>query len=123
MIKVKRVYDPVELDDGKRFLVDRLWPRGMKKGALRMDSWLKEAAPSDGLRRWFRHDPEKWEEFCQRYFAELEAHPEAWRPLLEAARAGNLTLLFSARDPVHNNAVALRAFLEEKLKSATELIS
>ncbi len=116
VIKVKRVYDPVEPDDGKRFLVERLWPRGIKKEALAMDGWLKEVAPSDRLRRWFGHDPKKWEEFRQRYFAELEAHPEAWRPLLDAARAGNVTLLFSARDLIHNNAVALQAFLEEKLK-------
>lgn len=116
VIKVKRVYDPVEPDDGKRFLVERLWPRGIKKEALAMDGWLKEVAPSDRLRRWFGHDPKKWEEFRQRYFAELEAHPEAWRPLLDAARAGNVTLLFSAWDLIHNNAVALQAFLEEKLK-------
>lgn len=115
MIKVKRVYDPVEPDDGKRFLVERLWPRGVKKEALPMDGWLREVAPSDRLRRWFGHDPRKWEEFRRRYFAELEAHPEAWRPLLEAARAGNVTLLFSARDVAHNNAVALRDFLEAKL--------
>lgn len=116
MIKVKRVYDPVEPDDGRRFLVERLWPRGIKKEALRMDGWLREVAPSDRLRRWFGHDPRKWEEFRRRYFEELEAHPEAWRPLLEAARVGNITLLFSARDTSHNNAVALREFLEEKLK-------
>jgi len=116
MIKVKRVYDPVEPDDGQRFLVERLWPRGIRKEALQMKGWLKDVAPSDGLRRWFGHDPRKWEEFRRRYFAELEAHPEAWQPLLEAARAGNITLLFSARDTSHNNAVALREFLEEKLK-------
>ena len=115
MIKVKRVYDPVEPDDGRRFLVDRLWPRGVKKEALRMDGWLREVAPSDRLRRWFGHDPKKWEEFRRRYFAELEAHPEAWQPLREAARAGNVTLLFSARDTSYNNAVALREFLEGKL--------
>ena len=115
MIKVKRVYDPVEPDDGRRFLVDRLWPRGMRKEALRMEGWLRDVAPSDRLRRWFGHDPKKWEEFRRRYFAELEAHPEAWQPLLEAARAGNVTLLFSARDTSYNNAVALREFLEGKL--------
>jgi Uncharacterized conserved protein len=115
MIKVKRVYDPAEPDDGRRFLVDRLWPRGVKKEALRMDGWLREVAPSDRLRRWFGHDPKKWEEFRRRYFAELEAHPEAWQPLREAARAGNVTLLFSARDTSYNNAVALREFLEGKL--------
>ncbi len=116
MIKVKRVYDPAEPDDGRRFLVDRLWPRGMRKEALRMEGWLRDVAPSDRLRRWFGHDPKKWEEFRRRYFAELEAHPEAWQPLLEAARAGNVTLLFSARDTSYNNAVALREFLEGKLK-------
>ncbi|SNB53066.1 DUF488 domain-containing protein [Thermoflexus hugenholtzii] len=115
MIKVKRVYDPAEPDDGRRFLMDRLWPRGVKKEALRMDGWLREVAPSDRLRRWFGHDPKKWEEFRRRYFAELEAHPEAWQPLREAARAGNVTLLFSARDTSYNNAVALREFLEGKL--------
>ena len=115
MIKVKRVYDPAEPDDGRRFLVDRLWPRGMRKEALRMEGWLRDVAPSDRLRRWFGHDPKKWEEFRRRYFAELEAHPEAWQPLLEAARAGNVTLLFSARDTSYNNAVALREFLEGKL--------
>ncbi|MFN3929639.1 MAG: DUF488 domain-containing protein [Thermoflexus sp.] len=118
MIKVKRVYDPVEPDDGKRFLVERLWPRGIKKEALAMDGWLKEVAPSDRLRRWFGHDPKKWAEFRRRYFAELEARPEAWRPLLDAARVGNVTLLFSARAATHNNAVALREFLEEKLKGS-----
>ncbi|WP_448591663.1 DUF488 domain-containing protein [Thermoflexus hugenholtzii] len=120
MIKVKRVYDPVEPDDGRRFLVERLWPRGIKKEALRMDGWLREVAPSDRLRRWFGHDPRKWEEFRRRYFAELEAHPEAWQPLLEAARLGNITLLFSARDPSYNNAVALREFLEGKLKEPND---
>ncbi len=119
MIKVKRVYDPVEPDDGKRFLVERLWPRGIRKETLAMEGWLKEVAPSDRLRRWFGHDPKKWEEFRRRYFAELEARPEAWRPLLEAARAGNVTLLFSARDTAHNNAMALREFLEGKLRGAS----
>ncbi len=95
--------------------MDRLWPRGVKKEALRLHGWLKEVAPSDELRRWFGHDPAKWEEFQERYFAELEAQPDAWQPLLEAAREGTVTLLFSARDAKHNNAVALRSFLE-KLK-------
>ena len=116
-IFVKRVYDPPAPGDGRRFLVDRLWPRGVKKEALKLDGWLKEVAPSDELRRWFGHDPAKWEEFQQRYFAELEAKPEAWRPLLEAARKGTVTLLFSARDEAHNNAVALKAFLERKFQA------
>lgn len=119
-IRVKRVYDPPAPDDGKRFLVDRLWPRGLKKEALQLDGWLKEVAPSDGLRKWFGHDPAKWEEFQRRYFAELEARPEAWQPLLEEARKGTVTLLFSARDEQHNNAVALKIFLEHKLARKTD---
>ena len=113
-IRVKRVYEPPAPDDGKRFLVDRLWPRGLRKEALRLDGWLKELAPSDELRRWFGHDPAKWEEFRRRYFLELQARPEAWRPLRKAAREGTVTLLFSARDGEHNNAVALKSFLEGK---------
>ncbi len=114
MIRVKRVYDPPGPEDGKRYLVERLWPRGLRKEEVRMDGWLREVAPSDGLRRWFGHDPRKWEAFKRRYFAELEAHPEAWRPLLEAAQRGNVTLLYSARDTAHNNAVALQEFLEHR---------
>jgi uncharacterized protein YeaO (DUF488 family) len=110
-IRIKRVYDPPEPEDGKRYLVDRLWPRGVKKEALRLDGWLKDVAPSDKLRSWFGHDPSKWEEFQRRYTAELKAKPEAWRVLLESARKGNLTLLFSARDERLNNAVVLKAFL------------
>ncbi len=111
-IKVKRVYEPIESDDGKRFLVERLWPRGIRKEALQLEGWLPEVAPSTPLRKWFNHDKEKWEEFRRRYFAELEAHSAAWQPLLEAARLGNITLLFSAREVNYNNAVALREFLE-----------
>jgi uncharacterized protein YeaO (DUF488 family) len=111
-IRIKRVYDPPEPEDGKRYLVDRLWPRGVKKEALKLDGWLKDVAPSDELRRWFGHDPSRWEEFQRRYTAELKAKPETWRVLLESARKGNLTLLFSARDERLNNAVVLKAFLE-----------
>jgi uncharacterized protein YeaO (DUF488 family) len=111
MIRIKRVYDPSEHADGTRFLVERLWPRGMKKEALQLDGWLKEVAPSDALRRWFGHDPAKWEEFQRRYFAELEDKPAAWQPILGPARQGDVTLLYSARDTEHNNAVALKAYL------------
>lgn len=114
MIKVKRVYEPPARGDGKRFLIDRLWPRGLKKEQAQLDAWLKEVAPSDTLRKWFGHDPAKWQEFQRRYFKELEVKPEAWRPLREAARRGNVTLLFGASDEKHNNAVALKAFLEKK---------
>ncbi|MER3398272.1 MAG: DUF488 domain-containing protein [Chloroflexota bacterium] len=115
MIRLKRIYEPPEPLDGRRFLVERLWPRGLKKDELKLDGWLKEAAPSDGLRRWFGHDPARWEEFKARYFAELDSRPEALKPLLEAARAGDITLLFSARDLEHNNAVALKEYLEARL--------
>jgi len=115
MIKLKRVYDPAEPSDGKRFLVERLWPRGVRKDALPLDGWLRDVAPSDELRRWFHHDPARWEDFQQRYWAELEIKPETWKPLVEAARQGDVTLLFSARDTEHNNAVALKAFLESRL--------
>lgn len=115
MIKLKRVYDPAEPSDGKRFLVERLWPRGVRKDALPLDGWLRDVAPSDELRRWFHHDPARWDTFQQRYWAELETKPETWKPLVEAARQGDITLLFSARDTAHNNAVALKAFLESQL--------
>lgn len=117
MIRVKRVYEPPAAEDGHRYLVERLWPRGLRKDALLLDGWLREVAPSDGLRRWFNHDPAKWDEFQRRYAAELDERPESWHPLLEAARQGTVTLLFSARDTEHNNAVALKAYLESKLAS------
>jgi len=116
MLKIKRVYEKAESSDGRRFLVERLWPRGVKKEALKMEAWLKEVAPSDGLRRWFGHDPLKWEEFQKRYRAELKANPDAWASILQAAERGDVTLLFSAHDTEHNNALALKCFLEEILK-------
>lgn len=115
MIRIKRVYDQHEPGDGSRFLIDRLWPRGMKKETLQMDGWLKDVAPSDELRRWFGHDPAKWAEFCHRYHAELDGNSKVWRPLLDMAKRQDITLLFSAHDIEHNNAVALRSFLEVQL--------
>ncbi|MBI2847315.1 MAG: DUF488 family protein [Chloroflexi bacterium] len=119
MIKAKRVYDPLEADDGTRFLVDRLWPRGIKKEDLSIYRWSKEVAPEDSLRRWFGHDTSKWKEFQRLYFAELDSRPEAWRLLLDAAHQGNVTLLYSATDREHNNAVALKAYLEARLKEGS----
>jgi uncharacterized protein YeaO (DUF488 family) len=113
MIQTRRVYETPEPSDGTRFLVERLWPRGMKKEALKLDGWLKEVAPSAELRRWFGHDPAKWKEFRRRYFTELDQHPEAWQRIQEAARRGKVTLLYSARDTEHNNAVALKQYLEK----------
>ena len=115
MIQIKRVYDKPAKEDGARFLVERLWPRGMKKEALHMDAWLKGVAPSDDLRRWFNHDPVKWKEFQRRYRAELADNLAACQPLLDAAKQGNITLLFSAHDTEHNNAIVLKSYLEEGL--------
>jgi len=114
-IRTKRAYGPPAPQDGARFLVDRLWPRGLRKEDARIDGWLRDLAPTDALRRWFGHDPAKWSEFKRRYFAELDRKPEALRPLLEAARKGPVTLVFGARDPDHNNAVALKEYLEAHL--------
>lgn len=115
-INVKRVYEPPQPDDGTRFLVDRLWPRGKKKEALQLDGWLKHVAPSEALRRWFSHDLRKWGEFQRRYRKELDAQLEAWRPILQAAHRGNVTLLYSARDTKHNNAVALKGYVQAKMR-------
>ena len=115
MIKVKRAYEPAQPADGRRYLVDRLWPRGIKKENLPLDGWLKDVAPSDELRRWFGHDPLRWEEFQQRYFAELDANPAAGRLLEEVAQPGDVTLVYSAHDPQHNQAVALQSYLQRRL--------
>ena len=116
MIRIKRVYDPPAKEDGARLLVDRLWPRGIKKETLQVAGWYKEVAPSNELRQWFSHDPANWKEFQRRYRSELTANPTAWEPLLKAAEQGDVTLLYSAHDTEHNNAVALEAYLEERLK-------
>lgn len=116
MITVKRAYDPTSRADGKRFLVERLWPRGIRKEALVIDAWLKEVAPSTALRQWFGHDPAKWEEFRRRYVRELEKNRAALEPIIAAARHGTVTLVYSAHDVEHNNAVALRDYLERLLR-------
>ena len=115
MIRTRRVYGPVETADEARILVDRLWPRGIDKKKLRLDFWYKDVAPSSQLRKWFSHDPARWDEFRRRYFAELNSNPAVWSPLAELARNGNVTLLYSAKDEKHNNAEALRDYLESKL--------
>ena len=115
MIKVKRVYEKPERDDGWRVLVDRLWPRGMKKEAAHLDAWLKEVAPSDALRKWFGHDPEKWGEFQKKYRVELSKQKELIAELKQMEKQkGTLTLLFGAKDQEHNQAVALAAVLRTK---------
>ncbi len=114
MIELKRVYEKEDAHDGVRYLIERLWPRGVKKTSLRIDAWLKEAGPSTELRKWFSHDPEKWQEFRRRYFAELDHAPDVWAPIAEAARRGTVTLLYSSHDTEHNNAVALKEYIEHK---------
>lgn len=113
-LRVKRIYDPPDPSDGARVLVDRLWPRGVRKERARLKDWLKDVAPSHALRRWSGHDPARWDEFKQRYFAELDANTTAWRDLLERARKQRVTLLYAARDAVRNNAVALKLYLEQQ---------
>jgi uncharacterized protein YeaO (DUF488 family) len=111
MIAIKRAYEAASKADGARFLVDRLWPRGVKKEDLAIKAWLKDVAPSNELRQWYHHDPDQWDEFRRRYFAELKENLEAWEPLLEAAREGTVTLVYSAKNEDHNNAEALKEFL------------
>ena len=115
-IGLKRAYDPPAKSDGRRILVDRVWPRGIARDDLQIDAWLKDLAPSTELRKWFGHDPAKWDEFRKRYAGELEQRSEALEELVEKARAGRVTLVFSAKDTEHNNAVALKEHLERRLK-------
>jgi uncharacterized protein YeaO (DUF488 family) len=114
MMRVKRAYDPPARGDGRRILVERLWPRGVKKEALAADAWMKDVAPSTELRKWFDHRVERWEEFQRRYRKELDANTEAWEPILESNRRGRVTLLYSAHDAVHNGALVLRDYLAER---------
>ena len=116
-LHIKRAYEPALPKDGSRFLVDRLWPRGVKKEALALTAWLKDVAPSDALRRWFGHDPERWIEFRRRYRAEIESNQAALQPLLEALKRGPVTLVYSAHDEAHNQAVLLREYLLETKSS------
>jgi uncharacterized protein YeaO (DUF488 family) len=115
VIGLKRAYDPAGAHDGRRFLVERLWPRGVSKTSLKVDSWLKEVAPSTALRHWFSHDPKRWNEFRRRYFKELTENEAACAPLLEAASKGDVTLVYSSHDTEHNNALALKEYLETRL--------
>lgn len=115
-LQLKRVYDQPTQEDGTRFLVERLWPRGVTKSRLTDVAWLREVAPSPELRKWFHHDPERWNEFRRRYFAELKQQRDGLAPVLEAARHGPVTLLYSSHDTEHNNAVALREFLQHALR-------
>jgi uncharacterized protein YeaO (DUF488 family) len=111
VIRIKRTYEPPARGDGQRILVERLWPRGIKKQALAAEVWMKDVAPSTALRKWFAHRVERWKDFRRRYRKELDAHRGAWEPILEAAKRRTVTLLYSAHDPRHNGAVVLRDYL------------
>ena len=111
-ISLKRAYEPPARSDGCRILVERLWPRGLSKQDAKIDLWLKSAAPSTELRRWFNHEPDKWAEFKRRYFKELRAQPESLQPIRERVRAGRATFVFASRETRFNNAVALKEYVE-----------
>ena len=113
MVKIKRIYDPISPEDGRRILIDRLWPRGIKKESAHIDEWIKDVAPSTQLREWFGHDPAKWEEFKRRYKKELDGRKDLVDALRAEARKGTVTLLFAAKDTVHVNAVVLKEVLEK----------
>jgi uncharacterized protein YeaO (DUF488 family) len=115
MIKLKRAYEPKSMDDGLRILVDHLWPRGVAQEQAGIDQWQKDIAPSTQLRQWFKHDPARWEEFKGRYFKELEGRPEAVARLAARARRGAVTFVYGARDKLHNNAVALKEYIEKHM--------
>lgn len=115
LIRVKRIYRAARVSDGKRILVDRLWPRGMVKDRARLFHWCKEIAPSDELRRWFHEHPDRWQEFTTRYEAELAAHDDLVRELAGYARENVVTLLYASKDEAHNNAVVLRDYLRQWL--------
>lgn len=112
VFKIKRIYQGVDKRDGMRILIDKLWPRGIKKEDAKIDLWLKDIAPSSDLRKWFNHRPEKWEEFCERYHKELSLKQELIQTLLEGIKRHDVTLLYGAKDEKFNNAVALKGYLE-----------
>lgn len=114
MLLIKRAYDPAQPSDGVRILVDRLWPRGVKKEDLQIDEWNKDISPSDELRRWFGHEPERWKKFVERYYKELDENPDCWESLLKKAEHHRVTLVYGAKDPVHNHALALKNYLDSK---------
>lgn len=111
VIRIKRIYEPPETSDGKRLLVDRLWPRGIAREAAHIDAWIKDVAPSDALRHWYSHDVQKWAQFRARYLAELQQNPAVTELRHHMQQTKTLTLLYAAKDAEHNNAVVLREFL------------
>jgi len=118
MIKIKRIYDHPSKDDGKRILIDRLWPRGLKKEDAQIDEWIKDIAPSNQLRKWFNHDPKKWDEFKSRFFTELRGNREMVEGIINAARKGTVTLLFGSKEERFNNAVALKEYIDARMHAS-----
>ena len=118
MLKIKRVYDPPSPNDGKRILIDRLWPRGLKKEDAKVDDWIKEVAPSTKLRTWYGHDPKKWSEFKRRFFSELHRRQDLVESIVNASRKGTVTLLFGSKEERFNNAVALKEFVEARMNAS-----
>ncbi len=116
-IAIKRAYEEPAEDDGYRVLVERLWPRGMKKEAVPLDQWAKELAPSTALRKWFGHEPARWDGFRHRYAGELDALAEYWQPLAERSARHRVTLIYSARDEEHNGAIVLRDYMQNWLRT------
>ncbi|HET6882341.1 MAG TPA: DUF488 domain-containing protein [Pirellulales bacterium] len=114
MLQLKRAYEPASRDDGRRVLVERLWPRGVSKAKVAIDAWLKDVAPSTELRKWYGHDPERWQEFRRRYWEELRNNREAVNELREKERKGKVTLVYAAHDEEHSGALALRQFLSRQ---------
>lgn len=119
MLQLRRAYEPKASSDGRRILVDRLWPRGVSRKQLAIDEWMKPLAPSSDLRRWFAHDPKKWPEFQRRYKRELRTHSELVGRLASLARRGRVTLVFGARDETHNDAVVLAAVVRRLMARTT----
>ena len=116
MIRLKRAYEPSSASDGRRVLVERLWPRGVSKEVASLSLWLRDVAPSTALRQWFGHEASRWEEFQRRYRTELEENGEAIAQLIGLVKAGRVTLLYGAHDPLHNNAVALAGYIRDMLR-------
>ncbi|MGN6849886.1 MAG: DUF488 domain-containing protein [Sphingomicrobium sp.] len=120
-VRLKRAYDPPQRNDGRRILVDRLWPRGISKRDVAIDEWLKDLAPTTELRTWFGHDPDRWDEFRRRYAEEIHGHPELLAHLRKLAREGPVTLVYSARDELHNDAIVLRDVLLGRASAMKEI--
>jgi uncharacterized protein YeaO (DUF488 family) len=116
MIKIKRVYDKIDESDALRILIDRLWPRGLSKEKVKIDLWLKDIAPNNDLRKWYAHDPKKWDEFKKKYFKELNSQKDPVDLIIQKSKRGNVTLLYSAKDKKFNNAAALKEYIETKVK-------